>query len=308
MASNIVTSSTFNTNKISFGQVKVLDFGGKQAYINYDGNLFVFQTPSCHLPYGMNAFDKAGPVKYSVELSLRGYNEEGKMKQFYDALERLDNFMIDQGVKNSQQWFKSTMSREVISAFYSPMVRRAKDKEGNPKPYPPTIKLSLKQKRDTQEFDVKVTDDKRQEFKGIALEELLRKGAMATCLIQCTGVWISGTKFGLTWKAMTIRMDTLPRGGGSYDFVEDAEELRNVKQSAPAVMDVQDDAEEEEEEEEDAPAPPAKRSVIAAVTAPAPAPAPVPAPTIDDEADDAEPIPVPKKAVSVVKKKVIAKK
>jgi hypothetical protein len=304
MASNTVLASNFNTSKISFSQVKTLDFGGKQAYINYDGGMFVMQTPSCALPYGMSAFDKAGPVKYSVELSLRGYNEPGnKMKQFYDAIAALDEFMIDQGVKNSQQWFKSSLSREVIKAFYTPMVRFSKDKEGNPKPYPPTIKLALKQKRDSQDFDIKLVDAKRQDYKGIPLEELLVKGANVTCLIQATGVWFAGSKYGVSWKAVYVRVDSLPRSAGAFEIVDDGELASAPATSAAPAM-VEDS--EEEEEEEEAPVP-AKKSVLAAVM-PAPAPAPVPAPTIDDEADDAEPVPVPKKTVTVVKKKVVAKK
>ena len=312
MSSNTVLASNFNTQKISFSQVKTLDFGGKQAYINYDGGMFVMQTPSCGLPYGMSAFDKAGPVKYSVELSLRGYNEGvNKMKQFYDAIHSLDEFMIDQGVKNSQQWFKQNLSREVISAFYTPMVRFSKDKEGNPKPYPPTIKLSLRQKRDSQEFDVKCFDDKRQEYKGIPLEELLVKGAAVTCLIQATGVWFAGTKYGLSWKAVNVRVDNLPRSAGAFDFVDDGETFASSR-AAPQIQD--EEEEEEEEEVAAAPAPvsvPSKKSVFTAVmpsTAPAPAPAPAPTQTMDDEADDAEPVPVPKKAVTIVKKKVVVKK
>lgn len=304
MASNTVLASNFNTNKISFSQVKTLDFGGKQAYINYDGQMFVMQTPSCALPYGMNANDKfGGPVKYSVELSLRGYDEPGKMKQFYEALATLDEFMIDQGVKNSQQWFKSTQSREVIKAFYTPLIRFSKDKDGNPRPYPPTIKLALKKKRDSDDFDLKVVDAKRQDYKGIPLEELLVKGAAVTCLMQATGVWISGSKFGVSWKAVYARVDSLPRSAGAFDIVDDGETFGSAAAPAPAPAMVDD--EEEDEEEQEVPVP-AKKSVLAAVM---PAPAPAPAPTIDDEADDAEPVPVPKKAVTtVVKKKVVTKK
>jgi hypothetical protein len=299
MASNTVLASNFNTNKISFTQVKTLDFGGKQAYCNYDGGMFVMQTPSCSLPYGMSAFDKAGPVKYSVELSLRGYNEAGKMKPFFDAVQSLDDFMVEQGVKNSRAWFKADLSRDVVKAFYTPMIRFSKDKDGNPKPYPPTIKLSLRQKRDSQEFDIKCFDDKRQEYKGIPLEELLVKGAAATCLIQCTGVWFAGSKYGLSWKAVHMRMDSLPRSAGAFDFVDDGEDFTS-KTAAPVMVE-----DEEEEEEEVAPTPtPVKKSVVAAVMAPVP----VVAVTLDDEADDAEPIPVPKKSVTVVKKKVVVKK
>jgi hypothetical protein len=183
------------------------------------------------------------------------------------------------------------------------MVRFSKDKEGNPKPYPPTIKLALKQKRDSQDFDIKLVDAKRQDYKGIPLEELLVKGANVTCLIQATGVWFAGSKYGVSWKAVYVRVDSLPRSAGAFEIVDDGELASAPATSAAPAM-VEDS--EEEEEEEEAPVP-AKKSVLAAVM-PAPAPAPVPAPTIDDEADDAEPVPVPKKTVTVVKKKVVAKK
>ncbi len=317
MASNVVLASNFNTQKCSFTQPKVLDNGGKQAYINYDAGMFVFQTPSCSLPYGMSAFDKAGPIKYSVELSLRGYDDpSSKMKGFYDALSRLDEFMIDQGVKNSKQWFKADLSRDVIKAFYTPMIRIPLDKDGNRKPYPPTIKLSLKQKRDSQEFDIKCYDEKRQPYTGIPLEELLVKNTQMTCLIQCTGVWFAGSKYGLSWKLVQAMITSLPQGSRNFTFVDDGEISAPVatssKKSAPVPVADEESEEEEEEEEEESEAeefkaPPAKQSVVAAVM-PKAAPAPKVVETIDDAADDAEPVPVPKKTTAVIKKKIVAKK
>lgn len=317
MASNVVLASNFNTQKCSFTQPKTLDNGGKQAYINYDAGMFVFQTPSCSLPYGMSVFDKAGPVKYSVELSLNGYNEpSSKMKAFYDAISRLDDFMIDQGVKHSKQWFKADLSRDVIKAFYTPMIRVSLDKDGNPKPYPPTIKLALKQKRDSQEFDVKCYDEKKQPYTGIPLEELLVKRAQMTCLIQCTGVWFAGSKFGLSWKLVQAIITNLPQSSRNFTFVDDGEisapAPSSKKVAAPVAAEeseAEEDEEEQEEESEDESfkAPPPKQSVVAAVM-PKAAPAPKVVETIDDAADDAEPVPVPKKAGTVIKKKIVAKK
>jgi hypothetical protein len=307
MASNVVLSSNFNTQKLSFSQLKVLDSGGKQAYVNYDGGMFIFQTPSCNLPYGMSAFDKAGPVKYNVDLSLRGYDEDGKMKQFYESLQKLDDYMIDQGVKNSKQWFKSDLSRDVIKAFYTPVIRIPIDKDGNRKPYPPTIKLSLKQKRDSQDFDVQCYDEKKSLFKGIPLEELLVKGAQATCLIQCTGVWFAGSKFGLSWKLVQALITNLPQNARNLTFIDDGDLVpsKPVQQATQ-----QEDDDEEEDEDEAFSAPPPKQSVIAAVLPKTTAKV-APAPVEDDEeedADDVEPVPVPKKATTIVKKKIVAKK
>jgi hypothetical protein len=268
------------------------------------------------LPYGMNMFDKAGPVKYSMDLSLRGYDENPKIKQVYDAFSALDEYMIDQGVKNSRAWFKADLSRDVVKAFYTPMVKIAKDADGNPKPYPPTIKVNLRKNGDN--FEVKVYDDQRRAYEGVPLEDLLIKGAQVTSLIQCTSVWFAGSKFGLSWKALQIRMDKVPESIRGYAFVDDGESSSAPapKAKAPAPSSQNrfaglDDAEEEDVEAEDdeaftapAPAPVKKQSVLAAV-APAPSPAPAPA-TVDDEAEDHEPVPVPVKK-STVTKKVITK-
>ena len=124
--SSIVQPSAFSVSKVSVSQPKVLDSGGKLAYVNYgDSRSLLIQTPSLPSPFGMNVFDKNGPPKYSLDLALRGYQENPKVKAFYDALSSLDEYMIDLGVKNSKLWFKADMKREIVQAFYTPIVKRA---------------------------------------------------------------------------------------------------------------------------------------------------------------------------------------
>ncbi len=313
MSKLIVKIGDFSASNCSIGPMKSLESGGKMASLFYkygdsSSSSLTTQVGSLSLPYGMNVFDKAGPVKYSMDLSLRGYDENPKVKAIYDAFMALDNWMIDQGVKNSKAWFKSDLTRDVVKAFYTPMVKVAKDAEGNPKPYPPTFKINLKKVND--QFDVKVYDDQAQPYEGVPLEDLLVKGAQVTTLIQCTSVWFAGSKFGLSWKAKQIRMDKVPESIRGYAFIDDDEvPARSSKAVAPpssnkfAALDTEADEEEDDDEVFEAPAP-AKQSVLAAVVPKAPAPAP--APSVDEEAEDHEPIPVPKKAVTTVKK-VVAK-
>jgi len=299
MSSNsVVLASTFNTSNVTFSQVKVLDSGGKQAYVNYGGGMFVVQTPRCTLPYGMSVYDKAGPIKYSAELSMRGYDEAGSMKQFYEMMSALDEYMIDQGVKNSRAWFKCDPNREVVKAFYTPTVRFSVDKEGNRKPYPPTVKVQLRQKNG--DFETKMYDDRKQLYSGIPMEELLVKGAQVTALIQCTGAWFAGSKFGLSWKATQIRVDTLPQSARGFTFVDDGEVEAPAPTRPSKRVEVAEEAEEEEEDEEVVQPPPsksAKPSVVAAVVA-----------EEEEEAEDVEPVVVPKKPATIVKKKVLPKK
>ena len=70
MSSPIVQPSSFNVSKVSISQPKVMDSGGKMAYLNYgDARSLVVQTPSLPSPFGMSVFDKAGPPKYSIDLA-----------------------------------------------------------------------------------------------------------------------------------------------------------------------------------------------------------------------------------------------
>jgi hypothetical protein len=212
----------------------------------------------------------------------------------YDVLQSIDEFMIEQGVKNSRSWFKSDMKQDVVRALYTPLVKWSKDKNGDVKPYPPGVKVTLRKVGDN--FEVKMFDANKEEYQGIPVEDLLVKGAVVRCVMQCTGVWFAGGKYGLSWKANQMVMDKVPESIRGYAFVDDEE------------GDIVDDA---------------------AFTAPVPAPAPAPvAPAsvtaavmpqeddldLDDAPEDAEPIPLPKKVVTAplvkpsITKKVVTKK
>jgi hypothetical protein len=289
------TPNSFSVSKITFSAVKSLDSGGKSAYLNYDGKPLVMQVGPLETPFGMSAFDKGGPPKYSVDLKLRGYDDPTNnptAASLYTALHGLDEFMLDQGVKNAVAWFKGAKSREVLSELYTPTVKFAKDPQGNLKPYPPTLKLQLRQ-RDGK-FETAMYDDKKHPLTDVPLSDILVKGTVMTALIQCTGVWFAGGKFGVSWKAVQIRADKVPNTiGKAYAFNDDDE-----KDTAPVVS--------------SAPAPPSKfaalhdESEVDDEEALAPAKNASP-PTEED--DEEAPVTVPaKKPMKILKKTVPVQK
>jgi hypothetical protein len=244
----------------------------------------------------MNVFDKNGPPKYSLDLALRGYQEAGKVKAFYDALSSLDEFMIDLGVKNSKLWFKADMKREVIQAFYTPIVKFGRDKEGNQTPYPPNVKLQLRKNREGAFETEFYGEDARSNPKAkpldleeTPLETFLVKKVEVTALMQCTGVWFAGGKYGLSWKAVQVRLDSVPAGLRGYGFVNDEEEAPASSQgggefSRPPPRQVVD-----EDEEEETPAPTAPTRVV----------------EDEDEDEEVAAAPVPKKKVVMTMKKAL---
>lgn len=299
MSSAIVFPKDFSVSNLSISPLKVMDSGAKQAYLNYETRALMMQVSAMPVPYGMSVFDKAGPKKYSVDLSLKGYDVDGsKMKVIYDAFTALDEYMIEQGVKNSKTWFKSEMNREVIKAFYTPVIRFSKDAEGNPKPYPPTLKVQLKQRDD--KFEAAIYDDKKRPLTDIPLEDILVKGAIVSALIQCTGVWFAGAKYGLSWKAIQIKTDHLPESIRGCAFRDEEDSSANVevpkKPSANHFESLADD--EDEVNDDEVVAPPPKATPVTA---------PASAPLVDDDDDEViEPVAVPKKPVAITKKKIVS--
>jgi hypothetical protein len=293
--SSVVAPSAFKVSNVTFSAPKMLDSGGKQAYLNYNGGPLVMQVGPLETPFGLSVFDKQGPPKFSVDLKLRGYDDptnHPKTATIYNAFHALDEFMLDQGVKNSALWFKGAKSREVLSELYTPVVRFSVDSEGNRKPYPPTLKVQLRKRDD--KFEADIYDENKRPLNDVPLEDIIVKGTVLTALIQCTGVWFAGGKFGLSWKAVQIRADKVPhtfRGKPAFLSDDGEEDTETSAVEAPAASSTGASSanrfaalhDDEEVDDEEALAP-------AAAAAPA-----------EDE-DEEAPIPVPAKKVSMTAK------
>ena len=269
-----------------------------------------------------------------MDLSFRGVDENESIKALQTFFEEFDERMIDAGVENANKWFKmANPNRDVIKAFYTPMLKYSKDASGQLKPYPPTFKLALRRAYNKNAakgpgptgtaistFDSKFYDPSAplnakgeidQFPKDTELAQVLVKRSQTTAIIQCTGVWFAGGKFGSTWKAMQFRMDSRPEQISGPAFRSEAPDIRafvakKVASSAAATSHPYEDAEDQEDEDEDQDED--DGGAVAAVlpkkaVASAPPPVQKAVSSFVEEAV-AEPVPVPKK---VVKKTTVAK-
>jgi hypothetical protein len=308
MASAIKTPTDVDVSKLEFMPVKTRDNGSKSVDLRYEGRNLMLETPSMRIPYGVNIYDKAGPqaLKYSVDLSLGGADENADVAALQSFLEAFDDRMIDAAVENGGKWFKmSNPSREVIKAFYTPLVKVPRDAQGNLKPYPPTFKVSLRKKKDGS-FETDFYDGTKKPLEAFdrdtPIEQILPKRSQATTIIACTGVWFAGGKFGTTWKSVQLRVDGVPEQIRGPAFKTDAPDVRAFvsKKGGAAVAPAYEDEDDDEDGEEE---------VVAAVLPPKPAVksvakvAPAP-PAVFEEEQVAEPVEVPKPAVKVAKKVV----
>ena len=145
---------------------------------------------------------------------------DDKVKALYDALSELDKKLVSLGVKNSQKWFKSKHTKEVIKALYSPIIRPYKDKETGEvsDKYPPTIKLKVP--RRNKQFSCQVFNDERE---AVELDSVVGKGALVQALIKCTGIWFAGGKYGSSWTIEQMKVTPSKRLHG-YSFLSDSDD------------------------------------------------------------------------------------
>lgn len=328
MSDSIVFANNFNVNALSVSAISTLKSGAKQAYVNYNAGKFIIQTPQNMIaPYGLGVNDKSKfggtGIDYSLDLSLRGYNEEGsKVKEYYDMLSAIDEYILTLAEKNSVAWFGKKRSIDSIRDSYKSSVKFAMDKAtGQAKPYPPTHKLKIRKLDD--KFEPKFYNSKGKLYKDMPIEDLLPKNVQLTVLIQCGGLWFSAAGFGLTWRVQQVVVHKLPERMKDFAFEglvpDEGDEEADEESAGPAVID--DDA---------ALAAPKPSAVAAMMPKPKAAIAAPVAATISDkqenpfanvempaedeedaphEAEDAEPIPAPAKKTVTTKvvKKVVKK-
>lgn len=247
MGSNsVIAVKNFDINKLSFGEIKKLDNNGKYIPMYYDKNPFVIQTPQCYAPYGMNIYkdEKTGNESYSLELSFKDKELREPLQRFFAILEEIDSKVIEATMENSQAWIRKPANKDVIEALFTPTIKYPKDKETGEiiTKYPPTYRLKLN-KDAKGNFRCVAYDQETKEETPMETIIPKMKGSKVTAIANCSGIWVAGSKFGISWKASQL-MVAVNAGMNRFAFQDIPED--NIE-SAETKMTPDDDKEESDE-------------------------------------------------------------
>ena len=220
--SDIVLPKNFSVERITYGQPKQLENGGKSVYISYNEKQLLVQTPDMAAPFGVSMWpgERGGPDKYNIDLSFGGRETRPALQSFFSMLETISDRVVTDAMEFSQSWFKRRFpSRDVVEALYTPIIRYSKDRETGEinNQYPPNFKMSLPF-RDGK-FQFPVYDAKRNDIDlmDVINSETRGKGSRVSAIVQCSAVWLAGGKFGITWKVRQLRI-TEPARLRGYAF------------------------------------------------------------------------------------------
>ena len=208
MASMIVNASEFSPEQhIIYTRPKANQAGGKSVGIlNTLSKKALYLHSPLMMTWGANVYEN--PNGKSYDICLQFPREEFGNKGTQDFLQMLRQF--EEKVKTDAQtyardWFgKPSMSREVIDALWSPMLKYPKN-QTTMEPdttRSPTLKLKLPAWQGEFKFELFDTQNNTliPNEDGRTPDQLIPKGCEIACIIQCGGIWFANGKFGVTWK------------------------------------------------------------------------------------------------------------
>jgi hypothetical protein len=307
----IITPESFNAAALTVSPIKVNEkTGAKSCFLNYQGGKVLIQTAvEMRCPYGLNVFtglngEKAANPDYSIDLDLAGYDGDGEIADYYKMMVAFENFAKSEGLKNRRQWFKDDdLDLKMVGKMFSSTIKFPKDKDGNPKPYPPTqkVKMNIGGK---PELATKFYDPEGTPLRGDP-KTLLGTGSKVTAILQCGGLWFAAGKFGITWRVNQVIVHSSGSSASVPEFAFVGFKGAKTSKAAPAEETYSNQVDDAEEEA-------ALSSAVAAVMPPKAAPAPAPQANPfanvempDEEGEEVEPVAVPVKKPTITKKKVV---
>jgi hypothetical protein len=259
MASNkIIKIKDFKLENVRISTPRANKHGGKVAYINYDfedgsnPKPLRIQLEKMRVPFGVSSWVSAdqknsGPTEMSNDSLDLAFNDSQTdvIKKFED----FENLIIQEGIKNSFEFFKKKQSPEAVKLLFKSNVKYGVDDKGErDTKYPPRLKTKLlKDKQASYIAQVYDTSNKRVEFNIHNHSEIIPKGSEALSIVESGSIWIINGNFGISWRPAQLKIFKNDMALTECAFGD--EEETTVSETLPDKTTVSEPQETEETEE-----------------------------------------------------------
>ena len=181
-----------------------LDIGSyknkKIVLTNKDGGHLRAQAPRLYMPFGICGFTpEVGPTKYTLDLALTGWDEEGGyVQQFYETLREVENMVIDAVVAQSQDIFQKPMTKEELVPMFNSNI---KENPGHPPKFRVKVDTDM---NDVMKADVFDANKERMTKEPVTHGMYSRNSGRP--IVEMCSVYFLNRKFGVTWKLHQLQV------------------------------------------------------------------------------------------------------
>jgi hypothetical protein len=257
MAQNILFSSEFDATRVNFEKAKSQKEGGsiKSSRISYnyddsgESEPLLIQTAPMKVPFGIGNDEKYGEgKKWDTRLSFQGEERNKKIQRFRQAIEKLNDTVIQKCLDNCSEWLDDDdHDMKTIKKCFTSSIKKqsAKSKAEKNVEYPDMFKISIPFNKENTGPNgyIKFYDDNQQE----TTWESVVPGCTVVCLVNISGIWLSPGvgKFGTSIKLTQMQIFPAKRVCG-YQIRKEVEYEENEEEEDDNDS-VEADVEDEEE-------------------------------------------------------------
>jgi hypothetical protein len=153
-------------------------------------------------------------------------------------MQAIQEKVLNDASSHSKEWFGKTMNRDVAEALFTPIVKYPKVSKTDSSPdYSKTPSLKTKIQFWEDKFTIEIYNMEKEQLFGPQVQDsdpiaLMPQGTYMAGLIECGGLWFTGTGFGVTWKLIQtkIRPPVKITGFCLMDDEEEEEQLRKIEE------------------------------------------------------------------------------
>lgn len=207
----VIESTDWNPRLHKYMAPKVNDKGGKSiSLISKQTNRALHLNTPLMMTWGVSDFcDEHGNSDGKYKISINFPNEEYKTAETDMLLKKMIEFqeqVLDDAVENSELWWGEKMSRELVKHTFFSFLKYKKNKDTKKFDYTSAPSIHAKVPfYDGKRWDVELYDTNYNlifpcEDPNLTPVDFIPKMSKVACTIQCTGLWIGGKGWGLTWK------------------------------------------------------------------------------------------------------------
>lgn len=210
-ANNAVqTISQWEPSGIKFMAPKPNKSGGKSiTLLSTQTNRTLHLITPRMMTWGISDFtNDKGESDGKFSLTLNFPNPEYKTDatdEFLNKLKKFEDAILDSAVVNSQAWFGEKLERAIVKHTFNPILKYPNDKETKmvDKTKPPSIRAKVPNYEGVWKVELYDTKQNKifpSEDPEVAPFDLVPKLSQVVCIIQCSGIWVGGKGWGITWK------------------------------------------------------------------------------------------------------------
>jgi len=256
----VLSVNEWKPENFKFMQPRVSSLGAKSiSLISTQSNRLLHLSTPLMMTWGISDFvDEKGEGggKYTMALNFPGDDyRSAATTEFLEKIKQFESVMLDKAVECSEAWWGETMSKEVIKHMLFPLLKYSKNKDTKKidMTKPPAIRVKVPCYEGTwnvEVYDTKMNQLFPSEDESLTPLDFVPKMSNVACVIQCTGIWIGGKGWGLSWKL--VQAIVKPRETqtvfGKCHVMLSSDEMKSLDDSpATAQEDCVDDGDNDEE-------------------------------------------------------------